>query len=92
MKYGKVEGVSISKEQGVSKKNIIKGILKENWGLIGDAHAGTNKQVSLLAQEDIEKAGIIASPGDFAENITTRDIDLLALKIGDELQIGAGSP
>jgi MOSC domain-containing protein YiiM len=47
--------------------------------------------VSLLADEDIEtmraKLDTIA-PGDFAENITTRGIDLAALPVGTRLMIG----
>ncbi|MEW6608244.1 MAG: MOSC domain-containing protein [bacterium] len=88
MTEGRVVGVCISKKRGVSKENVGSGILQKDYGLVGDAHAGTNKQVSLLAQEDIEEADIPAFPGDFAENITTKGVDLLALKIGDELQIG----
>ncbi|MBU1932154.1 MOSC domain-containing protein [Patescibacteria group bacterium] len=88
MKEARVVGVCKAKKRGVSKKNINSGLLQKDWGIVGDAHAGTNKQVSLLAREDIENAGITASPGDFAENITTGGIDLQALKIGDELQIG----
>ncbi|MEW6618886.1 MAG: MOSC domain-containing protein [bacterium] len=89
MTEGRVVGVCISKKRGVSKENVSSGILQKDYGLVGDAHAGTNKQVSLLTQEDIEEADIPASPGNFAENITTRGIDLLALKIGGELQIGS---
>ncbi|RME63908.1 MAG: MOSC domain-containing protein, partial [Nitrospirae bacterium] len=49
-------------------------------------------QVSLLGIESVEKmrrAGLDVGPGDFAENITTEGIDLLALPVGTRLRIGA---
>ncbi|MBD3182016.1 MOSC domain-containing protein [Candidatus Poribacteria bacterium] len=88
----KVVAVSISKEKGTRKKNIEQGILLEDFGLEGDAHAGKwHRQVSLLAIESIEKSrstGLDVNPGDFAENITTSGIDLVNLPIGTRLKIG----
>ena len=76
----------------MKKRNVDSIQLKEPLGIIGDAHAGTtNRQVSLLAEESIEKMkakGLNVKSGDFAENITTQGIDLLKLKIGDRLRIG----
>ena len=61
-------------------------------GLEGDAHAGfAHRQVSLLAEESINKMreqGLEVGPGDFAENLTTRGIDLVNLPIGTRLQAG----
>lgn len=89
---GKVIAVCISEKKGTSKKNVGKGEIKENFGMIGDAHAGDKeRQVSLLAKESIDKVikrGISLEPGDFAENITTEGIDLLKLKTGDKIFIG----
>jgi MOSC domain-containing protein YiiM len=89
---GKVVAVCLSEERGTVKRNAGAGYLKEGYGLVGDAHAGSDKQVSLLALEDIQKVcaekEIEASPGDFAENITTSGIDLVSLPIGTRLQIG----
>ncbi len=51
----------------------------------------THRQVSLLAWESIEKArarGLDVNEGDFAENITTRGINLMALPLGTQLKIG----
>lgn len=91
-KMGTVKAVSISKEKGTKKVNVDSILLKENFGVIEDAHAGAkNRQVSLLAEESIEKMrdkGLKVGAGDFAENITTQDIDLLSLKIGSRLKIG----
>ncbi len=77
----------------VKKENIKKGIIKTEYGLIGDAHADSawHRQVSLLAIESIEKMrkmGYKVGPGDFAENITCEGIDLLSLPLGARLAIG----
>ena len=84
--------VSISKKKGVRKDNIGEGFLIENHGFRDDAHAGDwHRQVSLLAMESIEKMqakGLAVGPGDFAENITTRGIDLIHLPIGTKLKVG----
>ena len=89
---GKIIAVSISEKKGEKKKNVGSVTLKENFGIIGDAHAGTeDRQVSLLADESIEKMkakGLKAAPGSFAENITTKGIDLTSLKIGAKLKVG----
>lgn len=84
--------LNISKEKGMPKSPVPGLVFIVDRGIEGDAHAGPGKrQVSLLADEDIEtmreKLDTIA-PGDFAENITTRGIDLPALPIGTRLMIG----
>ena len=88
---GRIKAVSISKEKGQKKGNVASAVIKEGLGIVGDAHAGSDRQVSLLAMESIEKMkekGLSVGPGDFAENITTEGIDLLSLKIGDKIEIG----
>jgi MOSC domain-containing protein YiiM len=89
---GKVVGVCMSQRRTDPKKNIGKGILQKGLGLIGDSHAGTEKEVSLLAIESIRRlcweTTISAGPGCFAENITTEGIDLTSLPIGTHLQVG----
>ncbi len=89
----KVIAVSKSKQKGTKKTNVPEGVLKENYGLVGDAHADccTHRQVSLLAIESIEKMrklGFAIGPGDFAENLTSEGIDLVSLPIGTRLSIG----
>ena len=90
---GKVLSVNISEKKGTPKKTINPGVLIENFGFEGDAHAGKwNRQVSLLAVESIEKAkngptnGLCH--GVFAENITTQGIELYTLPVGTRLQVG----
>lgn len=90
---GRVVAISGSKQRGVSKRNIPKGYLKEDHGLEGDAHSGKgSKQISLLAVESVKKLNeekkIDASPGDFAENITTEGLNLIQLSVGTRMKIG----
>jgi MOSC domain-containing protein YiiM len=89
---GKVIGVCISRRKSDPKQNVGKGLLQKGLGLVGDSHAGTEKEVSLLAIESLHKlhrqAGIFAEPGSFAENITTEGIDLISLPVGSQLQVG----
>ena len=88
-----VVAVCRSKKKGTRKKTVAEGILREDYGLIGDAHADccTHRQVSLLAMESIDKMrrlGFEVGPGDFAENLTTRGIELLSLPVGTRISIG----
>ncbi|MBU3912349.1 MAG: MOSC domain-containing protein [Candidatus Omnitrophica bacterium] len=88
---GKVKAISTSSKKGSKKKNVQIAVLKEDFGIVGDAHGGSERQVSLLAVESIEKMrnkGVDVNSGDFAENITTSGIDLMALKLGSHLKIG----
>jgi len=88
---GKVIAVCTSEKKGMRKKNIGKGELIEGFGLKGDAHGGDwHRQVSLLAVESIEKMqkkGLKVGPGDFAENITTKGLDLVNLPVGTRLRV-----
>ncbi len=84
--------INVSEIVGVQKKPVPRAILKENHGIVGDAHARDwHRQVSLLADEDIEcmrDRGIEISFGDFAENLTTRGLDVGSLSVGARLSIG----
>jgi MOSC domain-containing protein YiiM len=90
---GTVVGVCISSKKSVRKKNIGSGVLIDNFGLEGDAHADaeTHRQVSLLAIESIKKMqdmGAKVGIGDFAENLATEGINLLSLPIGAQIKVG----
>jgi len=89
----RVVAVCKSKKKGTRKKAAVEGILKEDYGLVGDAHADccTRRQVSLLAMESIDKMrrlGFEVGPGDFAENLTTQGIELLSLPVNTIISIG----
>jgi MOSC domain-containing protein YiiM len=89
---GQVIAVNISPKKGTRKKNVGTSCLLPGLGLQDDAHAAPgNRQVSLLAMESIEKMvrlGLKVGPGDFAENLTTRGLNLLALPLGTRFRIG----
>ncbi len=90
---GKVVSINISDKKGIRKKPVDEAVINENSGIQGDAHASSkwHRQVSLLGLESIKKMqsmGLDVKPGDFAENITTEGIDLLALPIGTRMKIG----
>ncbi len=89
---GTVTSVNLSEKKTVRKTRGTEGVLRVDHGFENDAHAGDwHRQVSLLAQESIDKMvakGLDVAAGDFAENITTVDIDLLALPVGSIVNIG----
>ena len=90
---GKIVSLNVSDKKGVRKRPVKEVSLKTEYGIEGDAHASSewHRQVSLLAIESIKKMqdkGLNVKPGDFAENITTEGIDLLALPVGTQLTIG----
>jgi MOSC domain-containing protein YiiM len=89
---GIILAVNIADSKGRKKTNVGCGLIMENFGLQKDAHAGSDRQVSLLAKESIEKIrqkGLDVWYGDFAENLTTEGIDLPLLPVGARLQIGS---
>ena len=122
---GSVMSVNISTKKGEAKKPVDRAMLKEDWGIEGDVHAGPGKkQVSLLAWESVErqllemrekgvkcpKAEKLAvkpgdgssgdenlaelyelHPGDYAENLTVRGVDLRSVKPGDRIEVGSGA-
>jgi len=81
--------VNTSGKKGTIKTPQAQITLNEN-GVVGDAHSGPwHRQVSLLATESIEKssqeAGRTIQYGEFAENITTKGIELFKLRPFDKL-------
>jgi len=95
-KSGEIVAVCTSPLKQTRKTNIDAGVVKENYGFIGDAHSSpeTHRQISLLAQESIDKMreiGLDVHPGDFAENLTTRGIELVSLPIGSIIKVGGST-
>jgi len=98
---GEIVAVCVSDRKGVQKKEVDRAFLKADWGIESDAHSGDwHRQISLLAVESMEKLaktmpdGIFGldrtrfHPGDFAENLTTRGIQLYTIPVGTRLRIG----
>ncbi|MDP3880148.1 MAG: MOSC domain-containing protein [Dehalococcoidales bacterium] len=89
----RIIAVCQSEKVGIRKEPIPEGIIKEAYGMVGDAHAdsSSHRQVSLIALESIAKMremGFDVHPGDFAENLTTEGIDLVSLPVGAEVSVG----
>lgn len=89
---GTVAAISVSDKKGIQKSNVESAELEANHGLRGDAHAADwHRQVSLLAQESIDKMtakGLDVKAGAFAENITTTGIDIPSVPVGSRVRIG----
>jgi len=90
----KILAINVSDKKGVMKAETSEAVLKEGYGIEGDAHAGPGeRQLSLLANESIDKIRdklqIGLCFGRFAENITTEGIVLSILPIGTQLQMGS---
>jgi MOSC domain-containing protein YiiM len=88
-----VEAICTSAKKGMVKKAVAQAVFTKDFGITDDAHAGKwHRQVSLLAAESIdivkEKLPTLKD-GAFAENIITRGLDISAIKVGDQLRIGA---
>lgn len=90
--HGTVVSVNVSPETGTVKQPTAE-VMLDQKGIVGDAHAGDwHRQVSLLTQETIDafvaRTGRETSPGEFAENITTRGVALDEVAVLDRLRIG----
>ncbi|WPX09596.1 cyclic pyranopterin monophosphate synthase MoaC/MOSC-domain-containing protein [Anaerocellum danielii] len=92
-KTAKVVSINISRQKGTPKEPVSEAVLIENYGIEGDAHAGTShRQVSLLDISSIKKMQQYGLKGlcfgKFAENITTENLDLQKISLGTKLKIG----
>lgn len=88
---GIIRAISVSGEKGAKKTNVSAAILKENFGIVGDAHAGGERQVSFLDMSSVDKMrqrGSNVKPGDFAENLTTEGLGVSGLCVGMKLRAG----
>ena len=87
-----VTAVCISERKGTRKHTVPFIEVKKDHGIVGDAHAGNwHRQISLLADESMDTMrgkGVELQPGDFAENILTRGLELNTLPVGTVLRVG----
>lgn len=92
MLQGKLEAICISETRGTPKKSIAKAMLRENYGIVGDAHAGNwHRQVSLLSRSRIAAfaaRGVPLTDGIFGENLIVSGIDCSRLPVGTRLRLG----
>ncbi len=91
-RVAKIVAVCTSEKKGTQKKSVDEGVLIENFGLEGDAHAGNwHRQVSLISKQKIDEfklRGGAVVDGAFGENIIVDGIDCAKLSIGTKLKIG----
>jgi MOSC domain-containing protein YiiM len=89
---GKVVAVCRSAEKGQPKVDVRSGFFQKGLGMMGDAHSGTAKEISLLLKEHVDrlsqKAGLIFPPGAFAENLLIEGGDQAQMIPGRFLKIG----
>jgi MOSC domain-containing protein YiiM len=86
-----VHSVCTSERKGEKKVAVDAVTLRVDFGVEGDAHAGSGRQVSLLALEGVERMrqkmpSII--PGDFAENLTVEGLNEMGLIPGSRIRVG----
>ncbi len=89
---GKLLAVCISDRRGIQKSEVPAGMLIEDFGIEGDAHAGRwHRQVSLLSFEKIEEfrsKGAEVDFGAFGENLVIEGFDFRNLPVGTRFRIG----
>lgn len=86
-----VHSVCVADRKGVKKRPVDRIELVADHGVAGDAHAGSGRQVSLLALEDMETMRLklaTLEPGDFAENILVDGLNSLDLPVGSRVRVG----
>ena len=90
---GKLLAVCISEKKGTVKKDIGTCRIIEEFGLEGDAHAGSGRQVSLLSAEQVEafrersKGVVDLPPGIFGENLLVEGFDFKSYPVGTQFRI-----
>ena len=91
---GRIEAVCISEKKGTVKRDIGRCNIIEDFGLENDAHAGSERQVSLLSYEKVEEfrrrtgGETDIKPGVFGENLLVSGFDLARLPVGTVFYTG----
>ena len=89
---GRVVAVCRGLEKGKRKEAVMTGFFQKGVGLVGDAHAGTGKEVSLLLKERVDelagKTGFSFPAGAFAENLLVEGLKWADCTPGKCLQAG----
>ena len=87
---GRIEAVCISEKKGTVKRDIGTCRVLADHGLENDAHAGSERQVSLLSYEKVEEfkkraKDVSIVPGIFGENLLIKGYDLSLMSPGTRL-------
>lgn len=89
---GIIKAICVSEKKGTQKRELPSARLKADWGIEGDAHAGSwHRQVSLLPFEAIEAfraKGADVDFGAFGENLVVEGFNFRALPVGTRFSCG----
>ena len=89
---GKIHALCVSEKKGTLKQPVDKVLFQTEWGIAGDAHAGSwHRQVSFLGLKEIEdfrKLGVDVRFGAFGENIVAEGFRFKELPVGTRLRAG----
>ena len=87
---GIIKAICISEQKGTQKRPVPSALLRADWGIEGDAHAGKwHRQVSLLSHEQVEAfraRGAVVDHGAFGENLVVEGYDFKTLPIGTKFR------
>ncbi|MFP4588401.1 MAG: MOSC domain-containing protein [Candidatus Bipolaricaulota bacterium] len=91
---GTLISINVSEKKGEIKKPRGTAKLVQDYGIADDAHAGAeNRQVSLLDRKEIHRleteSGMELRPGEFAENLTTENLNIKEIKLGMMVTVGS---
>lgn len=91
---GTLKAVCISEKKGTVKKIVGSCRIITDFGLEGDAHAGSERQVSLLSADQVEafrqrtKGAVDLPPGIFGENLLIEGFDFGSFPVGTRFRVG----
>jgi molybdopterin adenylyltransferase len=89
---GILKAICVSEKRGVQKTCVPAARLMADWGIEGDAHAGSwHRQVSLLSYDRVQEfrgRGAEVTEGAFGENLLVEGVDLRSLPVGTWLRCG----
>ena len=89
----KIVAICTSAKKGLQKEEVLSALIKENHGIVGDAHAGDwHRQISFLDKEEIDefnKKGAKVVNGAFGENFIVEGLNIKDLPVGTLLECGA---
>ena len=89
---GTITAICVSQQKGTAKVPVNRVKLTENYGIEGDAHAGSKiRQVSLMPYEKTQvfrREKYPVTDGAFGENLIVKDIDFTGISIGTRVLAG----
>jgi len=91
-KKGSIISISISPEKGTAKTAVDSCIIETDFGIKGDAHAGSEAQVTILPESSLKKyerlTGMKIVAGECSENMVVSGLDTECCPPGTEIRVG----